>query len=162
MVTVTNRLPSFDVFDWWLADPDIANLLDYDPNGDEWEYPFYPVSEQPESGFPQVRYTTAQEVHFPQWWIRTELLGLDIYMADIMDSTRLLNNLMDYSIDGAKAARELQRWIRNEGRSEDFEYHSITWIGGGDIGAPEEEGGAHSRIANFAIQYSPLAGTRIA
>lgn len=158
MANVTNRLPSFDVFAWWLSDPDIATLLNYPDGG----FPFYPVSEQPESGFPHVRYTTAQEVHFPQWYLRTELLGLDIYMGDIMDSTELVNRLMDHSIEGAKAARDLSKWLRDNGRQIDFEFHSITWIGGGDIGAPEEEGGAHSRIANFAIQFSPLAGTRIA
>lgn len=158
MVSVTRRLAFYDLRDWWLSDPEFAVIFGYDGTNK----PFYPVAEQPESGFPHVLYTVSRNVPVGQFWMHTEIVGLEMFLADIEDSTEALNIMIDMAGNGDVAARELQKWVRAEGRTNSFQFHSIYYIGGGDIGAPDEEGGAPKRIANFAIEYSPLEGSKIA
>jgi hypothetical protein len=163
--TVTRRLAFFDLRDWWLSDPRIAELLNYDPQ-DPATRPFWPMSQQPESGFPYVRYMTTKVVEFPQWWMHNEGVGLEIYMNNIDDSTELVNLLLDMAGEGATSAARLQRWVHNQGvynqRPQDFEFHSIEYAGDASLGSPSEEGASHSRTAMFNLRYSPVRGRSIA
>lgn len=162
MADVTHRLAFYDLRDWWLSNPKVKELI-VDTRTGLWpDQPFFPVAEQPEGGFPYVRYTVARDVSFPDWWMQTEQVGLDLYTESINHSTRILNEFISMAGRGDESARDLEIWLRSEGRTVDFAYHSIRYIGGGDIGASNEEGGAHSRIMMFDIQYSPVGGIDIA
>lgn len=167
MGEVTSRLPFYDLRDWWLSDQRVQELI-VDPRtsitsgGLDLSNPFFPVAQQPEGGFPYIRYTTARDVAFPQWWMQTEQIGLELFMVGINDSSEVLNKFISMAARGDDSARDLELWLRNEGRAVDFAYHSIQYIGGGDISATNEEGGAHSRIMMFNILYSPLDGMGIA
>lgn len=161
MAQVTHRLAFYDLRDWWLSSDRIQELL-VDQRTGQWpDQPFFPVAQQPEGGFPYVRYTVARDVGFPQWWMHTEQVGLDLYTQSINDSTEVLNEFIDMAGRGDDSARDLEIWLRAQGRTLDFQYHSIRYVGGGDIGTSNEEGGAHSRIMMFNIEYSPLEGRGI-
>lgn len=162
MEEVTRRLAFYDLRDWWLSHARVSELLDAGRSGLYGGTPFFPVAQQPEGGFPYVRYTVARQTGFPQWWMHTETVGLDIFAVDIEDSTELLNIFLGLTDQGSVSAQELQRWVSSQsGRDEDFEFHSLEWAGGGDIGTPSEEGATHNRIAMFNITYSPLSGHNI-
>jgi hypothetical protein len=165
---VTRRLAFYDLKDWWLSNERVQELLVNPRTGVFASDPFFPVAQQPEGGFPYVRYTVAREVGFPTWWMHTEMVGIDLYMSVILHSTEILNIFIDMAGRGDQSADDLNRWLeqRNQQlatpRPIDFEYHSIQFVGGGDIGASNEEGGAFSRIMMFNIDYSPRGGRNIA
>lgn len=173
MAEITNRLAFFDLRDWWLSDPKVYELLE-EPrlNKGQFADPFYPVSQQPEGGFPYARYTVSRTLNFPQWWMHVEQVGIDLYMMDVMDSSLVFNTFVDMASRGDESARELERWLdkRNADRiaanedpiPRDFRFHSLEYMGGGDIVPADEEGGNHSRIMMFNISYSPIGGRDIA
>lgn len=163
MGQITRRLAFYDLRDWWLSDKRIKELIveprpSTTPGGWDISNPFFPVAQQPEGGFPYIRYTVARETGTSQWWMHTEQVGIDLYTDNILDSTEVLNRFISMAGREDDSAKDLHRWLELEGRTPEFEYHSIRYIGGGDIGASSEEGGAHSRIMMFSIDYSPLVG----
>jgi hypothetical protein len=176
MASVTRRLAFYDLRDWWLSEPRVRELLGI--SDQEYEdylnpdpeigpiIPFFPVAQQPEGGFPYIRYDVSRRNFAEQWWIHGEAVGIEVFMEDIEDSTELINILIDMSAMGDRSARDLQRWVVNEvaehARPQDFQFHSVEYTGGGEIGASNEQGGAVSRVVTFLIQYSPLAGRYIA
>lgn len=162
-MAVTDKLAFFDLRDWWLSDDDVrAALVTPRLNLGKFADPFYPVSQQPEGDYPYARYTVSRTVNFPQWWIHTEQVGIDLYMMNIMDSTKVFNAFVDMASRGDESARDLHHWLQSQAEPTDFEYHSIEYVGGGDISPGNEEGGHHSRIMMFNINYSPRTGRDIA
>lgn len=162
MDEVTRRLAFYDLRDWWLSQPRVRELLDAQRfDSTPGATPFFPVAEQPESGFPYVRYTVARDIATSQWWMQDELVGIEIFMHNIEDANELLNILIGMTSQGSVSAQALQLWVSGQARPEDFEYHSLTYVGGGDIGAPSEEGATYSRVATFSVSYSPLQGWNI-
>jgi hypothetical protein len=180
-MALSKHLAFYDLRDWWLSDARMDELLMTDrrvraKNPMDAD-PFYPVSQQPGGGFPYARYTVARTVA-PQWWMHVEQVGIDLYMHDIDESTEVLNTFIDMAGRYDESARDLNRWLQQRHADQkkdfddglidedeiipiEFEFHVISYVGGGDIGATSEEGGTHSRIMMFNIEYSPLEGRGI-
>jgi hypothetical protein len=160
---MTNRLPFFDLRDWWLSNARVAELLRYGP-GLQYSAdtkPFYPASQQPETKFPFVRYGMVRHHDTQQWWMQTDSIAMDVFMYDIMDSTELLNELVGMAGRKDRSARDLEQWIVGQGRERAFAYHSIDFAGGYDMGAPNEEGAHHARPLMFHILFSPLTALNV-
>jgi hypothetical protein len=152
------RLAFYDLRDWWLADERIAQLL----RTDRGFSPFYPAADQPESSLPYIRYDVDRRIDTNTWWIYNEGILLDIFTESIDDSNEIMNRILDYSVQGDESARELERWIIQENRPKDFEFHSIEYLEGGNINPPDEQGGSVYRSLMLLIRYSPLEGRLIA
>ena len=161
---VTSRLAFYDLRDYWLSDNRVAELLDLE-NREEIDgvkiKPFFPSAQQPETKFPYARYNVKRIIGYPQWWMHTEIVGIELYAVNLDVSNELINIFIDMAGRLDSSADELERWIAAEGRDRHFEYHHLEWVDGGDMEAPGEEGGAIGRPLNFAISYSPLKGRGI-
>jgi len=170
---VTKRIGFYDLRDWWLSEQRLRELL-VDPRlsqGNDAD-PFYPVAQQPESGFPYIRYGIGRDVAPSQWWMRTEQVMLEIFMLDIVESNEVVNIMIDMAGRESDSATDLTNWLveRNNELQEqeeppvpiDYVYHSIKYMGSGEIEATEEEGGHHSVGLMFSIYLSPKNGRGIA
>ena len=154
----TRRMAFYDVRDWIVSDPRLRELLRIDQRG---LVPFYPAADQPESALPYIRYEIDRRVMVDRWWMHTEGIIFDIFTEDIEDSNEIFNIILDHTSQGDEAARELERWILQEGRQRTFEFHSIEYMTGGQLSAPEEQGGGSFRTGMILIHYSPLDGRLI-
>ena len=154
---VTRRLAFYDVRDWVISDPRMSELLKI--NGGL--VPIFPASSNPESQLPYIRYDIDRRISTNKWWIHTEAILLDIFSEDIEDANEIFNIFVDYLSQGDESARELERWILNEQKQKDFEFHSIEFFSGGEFEAPEEQGGKIARTVAFLIHYSPIQGRLI-
>lgn len=158
MASVTRRLAFYDLRDWWLSFADVQRLLSSDGSPVGLEV-FVPAAQQPETGYPYVRYNVRKTTDFPRRWVHNEFVVMELYAVDIEDSTELTNFLVSLTDRDTDSAQELQRWVRSQtGRPQDFQYHWLEFAGGGEILPPDEEGAAHGRSLSFAINYSPLSG----
>lgn len=152
------RMAFYDLRDWIISDQRIRQLLKIDEKG---VVPFFPSADQPESSLPYVRYEVDRRVSVDKWWMHTEGVILDIFSEDVEDSNEVFNIIIDYASQGDDSARELERWILQENRSRTFEYHSIEYMSGGQLSAPEEQGGGSFKTGMILIHYSPLSGRLI-
>lgn len=159
------KLAFYDLRDYWLSDTRVRELLNADNrntiNG-QMIKPFFPVAQQPETEYPYFRYNIDRIIGYPQWWMHTETVGLELFAEDLDDSNEIINLFIDMAGQQDRSAHDLQDWLVSEGRDINFMYHYIEWIGGGEMEASTEEGGSVGRTLNFAIAYSPLRGRRIA
>lgn len=154
MATITRRMAFYDLRDWWLSFPRVATLLNASDRN-----VFFPAAQQPEGGFPYVRYNLRMTNSFPQWWMVSEYIVMESYFENIEDSTEFVNILASLTGRGPDTARELERWVAaQEERPDDFHYHWLEFTGGSEIGAPDEEGATHGRNLSFVINYSHRKG----
>jgi len=155
MGSVTRRLAFYDLRDWWLSYTRVQELLQTAGRNNL----FVPAAQQPETGYPYARYNVRKTTDFPRRWRHTEFVVIEFYMDNIEDSSELVNFLVSLTDRDSDSARELQSWVASQpGRPTDFSYHYLEFAGGGEILPPDEEGAAHGRAVNFAINYSPLSG----
>lgn len=154
MANLTNRMAFYDLRDWWLSNARVASILN-----STGRTVFVPASQQPETGYPYARYNVERIVGMPDYWMHTEFVVVEVYAVDIEETTELLNVLASLTGRGSDSAMELQQWVAAQPlRPNDFQYHWLEFAGGGQILAPDEEGAAHGRTMNFAINYSPVEG----
>jgi hypothetical protein len=154
---VTRRLAFYDVRDWVTSDPRLSQLLNI--NGGI--VPIFPAASNPESVLPYIRYDIDRSISTNKWWIHSEAVILDIFTEDVEDANEIVNIFIDYLSQGDDSARELERWILQEQKQKDFEFHSIEFFSGGEFQAPEEQGGKIARSIAFVLHYSPLQGRLI-
>jgi hypothetical protein len=154
----TRRLAFYDLRDWIVSDSRIRELLRVEQKG---VIPFFPAADQPESSLPYIRYDIDRRIQVDKWWIHTEGVIFDIFTEDVEDSNEIFNIIIDYSSQGDDSARSLERWIEEQGRQRTFEFHSIEYMTGGQLSAPDEQGGGSFKTGMILIHYSPLSGRLI-
>lgn len=159
MTTITDRVPVYDVIAYMLSNSQISNALQYSGTGNT---PFFPAQELPESNVPYVVYNTSSMNDANTWWMNWEEANFMIFTARVRESALVMNVARDLFQRGSDSAREINRWMREQGRPLDFKYHSFEFAGGGSLTPTSEEGGAKGRLMSIRYSYTPTSGTGIA
>lgn len=135
---------------------------------DPFDVPFVPVQSDPQTDVPYIRYVTREAVDGDMWWMRRGSVSYAIYAYDVSHSARILNIIVDLLARGSDSAQELTLWRRSATTPagnpypQDYQFHSIEFVGGFNTEPTDEEAGAHVRFASFRYSYSPYGGTHIA
>lgn len=153
---VSRRIPFFDVRDWLMSDERMQRLFS-SPDGNK----IFPSAEPPEASLPFIVYFSEREVYQNAWWMSCDFVNLNIRALDIQDVYEAINVIQDYLSQGAISARDLTLWLKAEGRSVDFEYHSIEVISSKKAEIPKERGGQLGMDITIAIDFSPISGRYI-
>lgn len=158
---VPTREAIYDINRYLSEDPTLRGIFGPDS-------PFWPTQSTPDTSVPYVRYITRETVDGDSWYMRMGTVSYAIYAFDISVSSHIMNVMIDLLGRGSDSAQELMDWRRTaltwDGNPypQDYLFHTLDFIGGGNTEPAEEEAGAHIRIATFRYQYSPLRGTSIA
>lgn len=155
--------PAWDVNEWITSDPRWQTLVT-DAGADRTNI-FYPVQQDPEGGFPYVRYSSTIYAGAENFWYHHLEMMYAMYFVSAMDSTRAMNIIFDKVSAGDISGLELERWRREQAAQDDiynsYTFHSCEWVSGGSTQPTEERGGAHARMLTFRVWYSPLVGSHI-
>lgn len=143
-------LAFIDFRDWLLSDPDIASALGY-AGGVK---PFWPAQEQPESTRPYIIYNTRLINDVEEWWMEQEQVSMVIYGTSLGNAWSLFRLIQERSNRGEESVRPLNRWLKMQGR-DDWRFHSVEYITGGDIGVSNEEGASNPVFITVRYKYSP-------
>lgn len=152
------RVPFFDLRDWWFSDDRLSEIFKVEELG---YIPFFPIQEQPEASAPYAVYHFERMTGDEDWWYQTDFIMIEIRVFDVMDAYESMNIMMDMANHGAISARDLSKWIVEEDRAQDFEFHSIQFYRGGKVEPPKEQGGEFKVEMTFSIDFSPLNGRYI-
>jgi len=155
---ISEHMGIFDLRDWWMSNPEFANVFGLealDPG------PFYPFSEPSEVSPPMIVYQSQKYVKADKWWMHYEKVYLRIISFNVDDIFKITNVMIDMAGKGAISARDMESWIKSQKRPEYNEYHCIEYVGGRDDTPPKERGGAYEYEIGFLIDYSPRKGSYI-
>lgn len=124
--------------------------------------PFWPAQSEPETRPPYVRYIARETVDGENWWMRQGTISYAVYAFNLMQSAHIVNIMIDLLARGDSSAQELMAWRQSlGGYPQDYDFHSIDFMGGHNTEPATEEAGAHIRFATFRYQYTPRGGTDI-
>lgn len=157
----------YDVNDWISADPDWIALINK-ARGSNVSTPsnplnvFYPAQQDPQGGFPYVRYVTSTGANANNWWMQRDEIMYAMYFGSIEHSAAAMNIIFDKIKTGDASAQALNRWVEDSPYGKYYEYHNFDWQTGGSIEPSGEQGGAHARLVSFSLDYSRLTGLHIA
>lgn len=144
----TSRIPFYDVRDWWLSDARFAQLVDPDGTGTN----FFPSSEDPQSEVPYVRYSVRDYQIRNQPFRRRQDVVAVIYTQRVADNNEAIDIIREMSQED-DSAFELNRWLKSQGRGNEFDFKFVRFIVAGDIYPFEEIGGAIARPVTVHIEY---------
>lgn len=154
----TSHMGIFDLRDWWMSNPDFAEIFGLSPGDFP---PFYPFSEPSEVALPIIVYEARKYSSADQWWMHYERVYLRIIAFDVDDIFKMTNIMIDMAGKGAISARDMSKWMKSQGKTEYNEYHLIDYVGGRADSPPKERGGAYEYEIGFTIEYSPRQGSYI-
>lgn len=148
--------PIYDVIDWLRDDEDMQALLG---NTDV----FFPVQEDPKSGFPYVRYVATTSIDPDSFWMRIDTVSMALHFQDVTKSGQMMNILMDKLKAGDESALHLNRYLRSKrpGYVTPFTFKHTQWVEGGHTEPTDERGGAHARMLSFRYSYTVATGIGI-
>jgi hypothetical protein len=152
------RIPFYDIRDWWFSNQDLRSIFNVDSIG---YIPCFPGAQQPEAPYPHIVYQIERNISRKEWWQVKDYIFMDIRCKDISQAYNAVNIMIDMASQGALSAREINKWLVDQDRAVDFEYHCIEFDKMGDIEAAMEQGGDFGVPVGFTVDFSPRSGRLI-
>jgi hypothetical protein len=141
----------------------LVNPVDPDapPTEEEVYDPIYPIQQDPDGGFPYIRYNVSSYTVPNEYWRRFEQLSGAIYDRNMAVAGVVQNEIQRHLSDGGDAATRLNSWLSwdenpiTQGKPP-YLFYDVTWLAGGDMEPTSEVGGAHARLITLAYSYTEV------
>jgi hypothetical protein len=131
-----------------------------EPDDDVFD-PIFPIQQDPDGGFPYIRYNVSSYIDVNEYWRRYEQLNAAIYDRNMAVAGVVQNEIQRHLADGGEAADRLNHWLAwndnpiTQGKPP-YLFYDVTWLAGGEMEPTSEVGGAHSRLITLSYSYTEM------